>query len=210
MNLSPLTLALSWCDESRDLLGLPARPLSLVSHHLLRLIQPRILLADPGELTEQGEVADMILFAWLHTAPLDEVTETLWSGAWRALISSAPDPATMGDALVEWRDRRARMVALCDAVDYEIAARPKRESSGSSSAPVPPSNMMYPTRLAYRIRLLMRDTGVSRLEALWEFPYWQAVQICHAAQRYEGDWTVPMVARTAPAEFGGFDLAPED
>jgi len=210
VNLSPLTLALSWCDEDRDFLGLSSRPLSLVSHHLLRLIQPRILLADPGPMTEQGEVADMTLFAWLHSAPLEEITESLWSGAWRALISSAPDPATMGDALVEWRDRRSRMVALCEAVDYEIAARPKRDTGGASSAPVPPSNMMYPTRLASRIRILMRETHVSRREALWEFPYWQAVQICHAAQRYEGEWTVPMVARTATPEFSDFGLPEED
>ena len=205
-----LSLALSWCDEDRDLLGSPCRPLSLVSHHLLRLVRSRVMEMEPGYETQQGEVRDMTLFAWLHTADLDEVTEAMWTGAWRAVLEVAMRPEILAEALPEWREKRLRMASLCAAVDYEIAPPPLRESHGTSSAPQPPSNLMHSTRLAHRLRLLMLNTGVSREYALWEFPYWQAVQICHAAERYEGAWTVPPFARTPPAEFGGFDLPAEE
>jgi hypothetical protein len=204
-DLQTLALALSWCDEDLDLLGEETRPLSLGSRHLLRLTGSRMLEMDPGYETEQGEVRDLTLFAWLHSAPLPEVTEAMWSGAWRAVLEAGDlDELTRAAVLPEWRERRLRLAVLCSAVDYEIAPRPR--PTGNSSAPVPPSDLMNPTRLAYRVWLLMRDTGVPRLEALWHFPYWQAVQICHAAQRHEGDWTVPIRERTGPADFEGFDL----
>lgn len=204
-----LALALSWVDEDRDLLGSPARPLSLVSHHLLRLVRSRVLELGPGYKTEEDEVRDMTLFDWLHTTPLDEVTESMWSGAWRAVLEVKMSPLTIAEALPEWREKRLRLASLCAAVDYEIAPRPVRESSGGSSAPLPPPNLMHATRLSHRIRLLMRETGVSRLEAKWEFPYWEAVQICHAAERFEGAWTVPTFARSGGVEFGSFDLPGE-
>lgn len=204
-----LALALSWVDEDRDLLGSVARPLSLVSHHLLRLVRSRVLDRDPGYKTEEDEVRDMTLFAWLHTADLDEVTEAMWSGAWRAVLEVKMSPEAIAEALPEWREKRLRLASLCAAVDYEIAPKPARESSATSSAPQPPSNLMHATRLSHRIRLLMRETGVSRLEAKWEFPYWEAIQICHAAERFEGAWTVPTFARSGTVEFGGFDLPEE-
>ena len=191
------------------MLGSPARPLSLVTHHLLRLVRSRVLELDPGYKTEEDEVRDMTLFAWLHTSDLDEVTEAMWSGAWRAVLEVKMSPLTIAEALPEWREKRMRMAALCAAVEYEIAPKPARESHGNSSAPQPPSNLMHATRLAHRIRLLMRDTGVSRLEAKWEFPYWEAVQICHAAERFEGAWTVPVFERTGRDDFEGFEMPDE-
>lgn len=107
--LSTLALSLSWCDEDRDLLGLPSRPLSLVSHHLLRLMGSRVMETDPGYETIEGELRDMTLYTWLHTAPLDEVCEAMWSGAWRAMLEVAMDPHAIGETLAEWRERRPRL-----------------------------------------------------------------------------------------------------
>lgn len=210
-DLKTLGLALSWCDEDLELLGGEMRPLSLGSRHLLRLMGSRMLDLDPGYENEEGEARDLTLFAWLHSSPLAEVTEAMWSGAWRALLASGGmDEATRAAVLPEWRERRLRLAVLCAAVDYEVAPRP-RSTTGTSSAPQPPTDLMNPTRLAHKVWLLMRETRVSRLEALWHFPYWQAMQICHAAQRVgEGDWTVPVRERMGPASFEEFGLAPEE
>jgi len=208
-DLKTLGLALSWCDEELALLGEEMRPLSLGSRHLLRLMGSRMLDLDPGYESEEGEARDLTLFAWLHSSPLAEVTEAMWSGAWRALLESGGmDEATRAAVLPEWRERRLRLAVLCAAVDYEVAPRP-RSTTGTSSAPQPPVDLMNPTRLAHRVWLLMRETRVSRAEALWEFPYWQAMQVCHAAQRHEGDWTVPVRERTGPGSFEEFDLSEE-
>jgi hypothetical protein len=208
-DLKTLGLALSWCDEELALLGEEMRPLSLGSRHLLRLMGTRMLDLDPGYESEEGEARDLTLFAWLHSSPLAEVTEAMWSGAWRALLESGGmDEATRAAVLPEWRERRLRLAVLCAAVDYEVAPRP-RSTTGTSSAPQPPVDLMNPTRLAHRVWLLMRETRVSRAEALWEFPYWQAMQVCHAAQRHEGDWTVPVRERTGPGSFEEFDLSEE-
>lgn len=205
-DLKTLGLALSWCDEELVLLETEMRPLSLASRHLLRLMGSRMLDLDPGYTSEEGEARDLTLYAWLHSTALPEVTEAMWSGAWRALRESGGmDEATRAAVLPEWRERRLRLAVLCAAVDYEIVPRP-RSTTSTSSAPVPPSDLINPTRLAHRVWLLMRETRVSRLEALWHFPYWQAMQICHAAQRHEGDWTVPVRERTGPASFEEFDL----
>jgi hypothetical protein len=208
--LSTLALSLSWCDEDRDLLGLPSRPLSLVSHHLLRLMGSRVMEADPGYETLEDELRDMTLYTWLHTAPLDEVCEAMWSGAWRAMLEVAMDPHAIGETLAEWRERRLRLATLCAAVDYELEHKPARESTASSSPPPKPRGaILHPTRLARRLRVLMRETGVARTEAKWQFPYWEAIQICHDADYYEGHWTVAPGERVGPVEFGTFELPEE-
>ena len=213
ITLAPLALALSWCDEDRDLLGEAMRPLSLGSRHLLALTGSRMLQVDPGYETEEGEARDLTLYAWLHSADLEEVTEAMWSGAWRAVLAAEPlDEATRREVLPEWRERRLRLAAMCAAVEYQIAPRPKPSASDSarSSAPTPPAEMMNPTKLAHRIWLLMRETRCDRLEAIWHFPYWQAVQICHAAEWNDGAWTVPVREKTREGVFEGFALKEED
>jgi hypothetical protein len=208
--LSTLALSLSWCDEDRDLFGLPSRPLSLVSHHLLRLMGSRVLQPDPGYASAEDELRDMTLYTWLHTAALDEVCEAMWSGAWRGMLAVEMDPLAVAETLPEWRDRRQRLAALCAAVDYELERKPPRESTASTTPPPQPrGSMLHPTRLARHLRVLMRETGASRTEAKWEYPYWEAIQICHDADYYEGHWTVAPGERVGPVEFGEFALAEE-
>ena len=209
--LSTLALSLSFADEDRDLLGLPSRPLSLLSHHLLRLMGSRVLDLDPGYKTIEDEARDMSLYTWLHTTPLDEVTEAMWSGAWRQVLSVAPDAATLDEVLPEWRERRLRIAALCAAVEYELERKPPREGSASTTPPPKPRGaILHPTRLARRLRVLMRETGVPRLAAKWDYPYWEAIQICHDADYYEGHWTVAPGERVGPVEFGTFELPAEE
>lgn len=211
--MESLALALSWCEEEGELLGVPVRPLSLGSRHLLGLMRSRMLDLDPGYETEEGEMRDLTLYAWLHSAPLREVTDAMWSGAWRAVMESAQvDEATRREVLPEWRERRLRMASLCAAVDYQAMPKPRPGAADGARAqgPTPPADLMNPTRLAHRVWLLRRETGCDRREALWECPYWQAVQICHAAERYEGAWTVPPRVKVPVEEFEGFDLGEDE
>jgi hypothetical protein len=209
--LETLALPLSWFDEDRELLGCAsARPLSLASREALRLMGARLLRRDPGYGSVEEEAAEMRLYAWLHSAPLAEVTDALWSGAWRAVLEGPPlDAETLAETLPEWRELRARLAATVAATDYEVRARPRPASARRDPAEETPSDVVEPLRLAFRLRLLMRETGASREEALWLWPYGQAMQICHAAQRWEGQWTVRAMERTGPADFEGFGLAEE-
>jgi len=208
--LSTLALALSWCEEDGDLLGSQARPLSLMSLHLLRLMGSRVMEVDPGYADEEGEVRDLTLYDWLHRAPLGEVTDAMWTGGWRAILAAPlPDGETMAAVLPEWREVRARNASLLAATDYEIQPRP-RESTSAPAGPQPPLDLLEPTRLTHRIRLLMRETRATRTEALWEWPVWQALQICQAAERWEGRWTVPVRERVPEGTFEEFDLGAND
>jgi hypothetical protein len=210
---STLALALSWCDEDRDLLGSTARPLSLVSHHLLSIVSPQMLWIDPGYENEEGEVADLTLYDWMHTADIAEVTEWMWTGEWRSVVERAAghiDGATLLEVLPEWRERRLRLATLCAAVEYKIIKKPPRDVSAKSTPPPqPPPEMLYPTRLARRLHLLQRETGCTRLEAKWEYPYWEAVQICHAADYHEGHWMVASGAQSAAPDFDEFQMPNE-
>lgn len=208
--LSDLCLSLSWFEEDRDLLGRPARALSLASREAVRVMGLRILEPDPAYGSVEAEIVDLYAYAWLHTAPLDEVCDALWSGGWRAVLDPPAEALASTAAVVpEWRERRLRLAATVAAVEYSVRARP-RSGSSSSAGDDTPSDIIEPTRLAFRLRLLMRDTHATRHEALWEWPYVQALQITQAAQRWEGQWTVPPVERSGPVDFEAFEIPAEE
>lgn len=207
--LSRLELALAFFDEARELFGIPARPLSLASREAIRLMGLRLLDPDPAYAGPDDELREMAVYVWLHTAPLADVTDGLRSGAWRAVAADL-DPASYSaeETLPLWRDERIGLAALVAAVAYDVRPRPRPAPAKGASArqDETPPDVIEPSRLAFRLRLLMRDTGASRVDALWEWPYGQAMQMCQAAQRWEGQWTVPAMERTGPADFSGFDL----
>jgi hypothetical protein len=210
-SLSQLELSLLWHDELREFFGLPCRPLSLASREAIRVMGLRMLDREP-ELDEAQDLGEMAGYAWLHTAPLSDVCEGLRSGSWRGLEIADPDGTMRPETLPLWRDYRLGLAARVAGVEYDVRARPRVRPAkgGSDPALETPVDVIEPSRLAFRLRLLMRDTGATRVEALWEWPYCQAVAICHAAQRWEGQWTVPSMERTGPADFGGFEMRAED
>lgn len=211
--LTALVTPLLWFDQDGDLLGKPARPLSLGSRQAVDVMGLRVLRADPGYDSIEAELADLYAYAWLHTAELPHVCAALWSGGWRAMMEAGSEDenvmATATAVLPEWRQQRMTLAASVKAVEYRVVARPRSESAGRSATPQPPADLMHPLRLSHRLRLLMRETGAPRMEALWQWPYVQALMITHAAERWEAMWTVPEVERTGPADFEGFELGGE-
>ena len=209
--LSSLALSLSWADEAHELLGMEARPLSLVSRDLVRLMGLRLLDRAPAYESVEDELADLQAYAWIHTASLEDVCDAMRTGGWRAVVEGASyDAASLAEILPAWRERRALLAAGVAAVEYEVRPRPPRAGAKRDPADEPPSDVIGPTRLGLRAWLLQRETGVGRVEALWHYPYCQAVQICHAAQWWERQWTVPAMERTGPVDFGEFELGEGD
>lgn len=204
-------LALSWYDETPELFGVPARPLSIASREAIRLMGLRVLDREPAYSGPADELGEMGLYLWLHTAPLADVCDAIHAGTWRAAatVLDPDDPASL-EALALWRDERCALAETVAAADYDIRPKPRPPGSRPSPAEDTPADVVDPLRIAYRLRLLMRDTRASREEALWHWPYAQALQICHAADRWEGRWTVPAMERTGDADFEGFALAEEE
>jgi hypothetical protein len=200
-------LAMSWFDEAREILGKAARPLSLGSRHAMDLMGLRLLQRDPEYGSETEELGELYAYAWLHTAPLADVCHGLRDGAWRAALN-VPEltEADRREILGPWRETRLELAATVAAVEYTVMRKP-RTTSAKESAPKTPDWVIDPLVIAYRLRLLMRDTGASRMEALWEWPYAQAMQICLAAQRWEDQWTVPKGERAKEESFVGFEMA---
>lgn len=204
--LKEFSLAFSWFDEEREILGKPARPLSMGSRHAIDLMGLRVLRRDPEYATEAEEMGELYAYAWLHTAPLGDVCRGLRDGAWRAALTT--DPPTQeerAEILGPWREKRMELAATAAAVDYRVVPRPK-SAKAKDEGPRTPGWVMEPLVVAYRLRLLMRDTGAGREEALWHFPYAQAMQICLAAQRWEDQWTAPKGDGVKAESFEAFDL----
>ncbi len=204
--LKEFSLAFSWFDEERNILGKPARPLSLASRHAIDLMGLRVLRRDPEYSTEAEEMGELYAYAWLHTAPLADVCRGLKDGAWRAAAQPVdPTPEERAEILGPWRETRLELAATVAAVDYKVVPKP-RPTTAKNDGPRTPDWVMEPLMIAYRLRLLMRDTGTGREEALWLFPYAQAIQICMAAQRWEDQWTAPKGEEGKAESFETFDL----
>jgi hypothetical protein len=204
--LKEFHLAMSWFDETREILGKTARPLSLGSRHAIELMGLRVLRRDPEYASEAAELGELYAYAWLHTAPLADVCHGLRDGAWRAALN-VPEltEADRREILGPWRETRLELAATVAAVEYTVMPKP-RPTSAKESGPKTPDWVMDPLVIAFRMRLLMRDTGASRMEALWEWPYAQAMQICLAAQRWEDQWAVAKGERAKEESFVGFEM----
>lgn len=199
-------LALSWFEETREILGKPARPLSMGSRQAIELMRLRVLQRDPLYASEMEELGELYAYAWLHTAPLGSVCHALREGSWRiALEMPEPTEQERAEILGPWRETRLGLAATVAAVEYQVVARPK-SAKAKDEAPRTPDWVIEPLVIAFRLRLLMRDTGTPREEALWHFPYAQAMQICMAAQRWEDQWTALKGEGRKAESFEAFDL----
>jgi hypothetical protein len=173
------------------------RPLTLGSLEAMR-VMGIAWLDETVQLDLEEEQRQLMLYHWLHTAPVEEVEHALWSGNWRAV-----QPAEVPDVIIaRYRLHRARLIA--EIKDVSVICRPKPEDK--KRAETTPSDIVRPQSIDYRIYLLMRDTHMSRAEILWQLPLPQALTIYHCALWHAGHWTVRPGAPVDDKEFEDFEL----
>lgn len=157
------------------------RPLSLGSMEAMRVMGVT-WLDDEASLPLAEEERQILLFDWLHRAPLVEVEQALWSGAWQSITGGdVPD-------VIVARYRVLRDRLLAEIEQAKVTIRP-RESDRKAEKQTP-ADVLRPSALDYRVWLLMRDLHLSRTEALWHLPLVQALTCYHCSLWNAGAWTV--------------------
>lgn len=198
---------LAWFEPDTFLLGREVRPVSLASDLAMRLIGLRLFDDEP--LDDRAEAAEIGVFLWLHSAPIREVSEALWTGGWREILDgfrNDPEPASP-EVLAEFRSARARLAACRKASRYSVRPKPRKDFDDDE-----PEDLVPPSGMGWRVRTIARETGWPRETILWRVPLVQVDQICHAADYEAGKWTVPWSGDDAGAtadDFADFALPPE-
>jgi hypothetical protein len=198
-DLQPFVADLAWFEPSHDFFApqLSLRPLSLATWHLMQ-ITGITLLNEEITLDEIEETRQVAVYIWLHHAPIDRITEALWSGAWRAIYAEQAEP--LPEMLAHWRHYRARTLAALSASKFEVQSRKSAEKDDT------PKNLIGPRPLPFTLALIARETGWAKEQILWQTWLPQIRQIELAALRWHGSWTVPVKpATTTPVT----DFAPD-
>lgn len=194
-----LFLSLAWFPPDTEVVGVPTRSLSIASRHALRLMGLRCLERDSGvdEVTEYGE---LLAYAWLHTEDPETISRAVWDGSWRGTLEVAEeiDEEERIAHLADWRETRERVLSLLDSTDVRIL--PRKSRGPQSPEQTSPAAVVNPLVIDHRITVLMRETGMSRREVLWELPVWEGNRIYHAAMRFDGQWTAWELERSGEQE----------
>lgn len=200
---------MSWFRPGSVFMGRELRMPSIPSVELMDLIGLRVLEEDPG-LSPAEEMAQVQAYAWIHSEPVAMVSASLWSGAWREVLETGTmsEPEMMA-AVTEWRCYREPIRQLIEANDFTVMKKPRPASStgGKSSAPSPPSTLIHCTTAGHRMARVMGHLGISDPLAVWDLPWWEAMQIYHADRRHEDLWTVPKAEEREAEDFDDFTLA---
>lgn len=198
--MSPLDramfLKLSWFTPDQTLLGTPVRPYSLASHHAVRMMRLTLLEREHG-LDPAEEYRQLLAYCWLHREPIADVSESLWSGSWRAMLDAPAPPEPALDLLTEWREARERLLSLLEATEITIRARP---STGEDRTPF---EVCGPDVMAHQLSVVARATGRSDHDLLWQMPLHQLRQHYHAEMRWHGFWTVRPAEEIPDGAFAG-------
>ncbi len=200
-----LTLPFAWFAPDTMLFDRPLRSLSLCSHQAikvmgLRLLDPLATYADPVE-----EITEVLAYVWLHTAPVEEIERALWDGGWRSALTyqESSQAATLA-LLSEWRELRARILALIAATEIRIRAKPRDPKLPPDDTP---PDVVSPTLLAAQIAAVCEIMREPRERAKWHVPLWEAWQIYHVDRRREARWTILARDRSVPEDsFENFEL----
>jgi len=152
------------------------------------------------------EAREVLAYAWLHTAPIDEISRALWDDGWRSAIRyEETDAAATLALLAEWRELRERIVALLEATEIRVTPRPRKANAPADDTP---ANVVYPLLLSAQIATVAEILGEPKERVGWHVPIWEAWQIYHVARRRDGAWTIPGKGRAEPAEtFESFECA---
>lgn len=201
-----LTLPFVWFPPDTVLFERPARSLSLLSHHAVKVMGLRVL--DPAAAYEDPleEAREVLAYAWLHTAPIDVISRALWDDGWRDAIQyEESDAAATLAVLGEWRALRERIVALLEATEIRVTPRTRKANAPADDTP---ANVVYPLLLSAQIAAVAEILGEPKEQVGWHVPIWEAWQIYHVARRRNGDFTIPGKGRTEPEEtFEQFEVA---
>ena len=208
---------LGWFAPDREVLGNDCRPLSLGSELAIRvmglgLLEPVEATADPVEVAAalKLEEAEIGVYVWLHSAPVPEVEAALWDGSWRLILEGlvAQEEPVEPKVIAQFRSIRERLLACVRASRYRVLPRPKPKEDKT------PDAVRGPGIFAWRLALLAKWTGWDRQTLKWELPLSEALQLLHAAEWGEGNWTVPLTGpagrRATKADFSDFDLGVDD
>lgn len=153
-------------------------------------------------------LAELEALAWLLTADLDEVTATMRSGTWAAVLETFELPR---EAIAPFRAEMGRVLALVDAAKFEIEERPKPPTPPGRAPieePEPPAHQVRPGFLAALAFSLVEKVGRPVDEVLEWVPLCQIFQMAHCQQWGNTSiWTVDpgRVAESDPWE----GIAPE-
>lgn len=193
-----------WFAPDTEILGVETRSLSLRSMEAVE-IMGLSLLKPEMDLAPLEEMGELQAYVWLHSEDPKVIAQALWDESWRSLLHyEEEDELAMLSVLKAWREVRQRILFLLESTAIRIQPKPK--SPGAKSEPLP-SSVVHPSRLAHRLYIAQRDSGMSREEAGWELPIWEANLIYHAAMRWEGQHTVRGSFSSLPVEtMENFDL----
>jgi hypothetical protein len=201
-----LTLPFVWFPPDTMLFGEPTRSLSLLSHQATKVMGLRVL--DPLATYEDplDEAREVLAYAGLLTAPVDEISRALWDGGWRAKMNyKESSPAATLALLSEWRQMRECLVALLEATEIRVTPRTRKPGAPADDTP---ANVVYPLLLSAQIAAVAEVLGEPKERVAWHVPIWEAWQIYHVVLRREGMWTISAQGRSEPSEtFDNFTVA---
>lgn len=208
---------LGWFAPDREVLGNECRPLSLGSELAIRMMGLRLLDDDEPAVDEverlaalRMEAAEIGVYVWLHSEPVADVEAALWDGSWRVILDGmVSDAEAVSPAVIaEFRAVRARLLACVRAARYRVIPRPKSKDDKT------PDAVRGPGLFAWRVALLAKWTGWDRQVIKWELPLTEALQLLHAAEWGEGNWTAPALEgsgrRATEADFSDFDMGVDE
>lgn len=193
-----------WFAPDTEILGVETRSLSLRSMEAVEIMGLKLLKPEM-DLAPVEEMGQLQAYVWLHSEEPKVIARALWDESWRSLLEyEETNEIAMLEVLREWREIRQRILFLLEATAIQI--RPKPKAAGAKESPLP-SYVVHPSRLAHRLYLAQRDSGMDREAAGWELPIWEANLLYHAAMRWEGQHTARGVANLLPKEsMEDFDL----
>lgn len=164
---------------------LALRPLCLATWKAMEIMGLTLLEAEAA-LSAEEETHQTRLFLWLHTEAIAEVSAALWDGSWCLIGADLPEserilPALLGSFL----PYRARLISLLTAARIRVRPRPPSKHDPT------PSDVVDPSEFAFIVATLIRETHLPLETLLWDTFLPQALQLYHAALRWNGSWTLP-------------------
>lgn len=190
---------LAWFEPDPPALGdIQLRPLSLGSKSAMELMELTVMDEAHG-LTEEQETMQILLYIWLHTAPITEITGALWDGSWLAFgnVTMEQDPKLL-------EEMRRHFACVRPAIAASLVKLRSREKSKHDDTPL---DVIGLTDLGHRIFTLIRVTGWTERRVMWHLWLPKALQLYHGELRRQGVWTIAPPRPVDPTDYE--DTVPE-
>ena len=169
-----------------ELFGLKLRPVSLGTLNLCRRLGLSLVLhhEQVALISESERQRQVMLFVWMHSAPLTEVLAAVRDGSWDVPFGAFAESSSeliVPEVLAEIR----RVSQRVDAALVEVLPKPGRSSDDEA-----PGDILEPGFTASLVFTLARETGWAEAFLLWQLPLACALQYYHCALRASLAWTV--------------------